>query len=68
MKDKKIKKNHEKFDIKIAKKNVGRHDQIKNKKMIKSEQMVNQRNIKKKRKLKDTISQTNDSDHKFLEL
>jgi hypothetical protein len=36
--------------------------------MIKSEQMVNQRNIKKKRKLKDTISQTNDSDHKFLEL
>jgi len=38
------------------------------KKMIKSEQMVNQRNIKKKRKLKDTISQTNDSDHKFLEL
>jgi hypothetical protein len=45
VKDKKIKKNHEKFDIKIAKKNVGRHDQIKNKKMIKSEQMVNQRNI-----------------------
>jgi hypothetical protein len=45
VKDKKIKKNHEKSNIKIAKKNVGRHDQIKNKKMIKSEQMVNQRNI-----------------------
>jgi hypothetical protein len=66
VKDKKIKKNHEKFDIKIAKNNVGRHDQIKNKKNDKVR--TNGKSKKhNKRKLKDTISQANYSDSKFLE-
>jgi hypothetical protein len=52
VKDKKIKKNHEKFDIKIAKNNVGRHDQIKNKKNDKVRTNGKSKKHKKEKKTK----------------